>query len=140
MTTTDTKLNLTDLAAIAFNELTEAAERQGDEMFEQHRDELLACARAMALKVLGQEASAQLDWQYTGTMHLPEDTEEATAWIDEGPAYLRYRVTDDEVTFMLVQPCAACGHKQIDGVNSLAVLGGLLEAATWTAADRAVVA
>lgn len=140
MTATATKLNLADLAAIAFNELTEAAERQGDEMFEQHRDELLACARVMALKVLGQEASAQLDWQYTGTMHLPKGTEEATAWIDEGPAYLRYRVTDDEVTFMLVQPCSACGHKQIDGVNSLAVLGGLLEAATWTAADRAVVA
>jgi hypothetical protein len=140
MTDTTTKLSIGDLAAIAFDEFTSAAERQGDEMFEQHRDEFLTCARAMAHKVLGHDAAAQLNWQYTGTMHLPKDTEEATAWIDEGPAYLRYRATDEEVSFELVQPCSACGHKQINGVSSLAVLGGLLECATLTAEEQAAIA
>lgn len=125
----DTKLSITDLAAIAFMELTDEAERQGDEMFAQYRDEFLACARAMSLKVLGEEASRQLDWTYTGTTDLPADTDQATALIDEGPAYLRYRVfAGEEVSFELVQPCDSCKHERINGVSSLASLGGLLEA------------
>lgn len=140
MPDTTTKLSLSDLAAIAFTELSELAEKQGDEMFIQHRDEFLGFADARARRALGAEAADQLDWKYTGTMHLPKDTEEATAWIDEGPAYLRYRVADDDATFELVQPCSACGHQQIDAVDSLATLGGLLDAATWRASERAVIA
>ena len=140
MTDTTTKLSITDLAGIAFREYEAAAETQGDELFEQHRDEFLTCARSMSRSVLGDDANAQLDWTYTGTMHLPPDTEEATAWIDEGPAYLRYRATEDAVTFELVQPCNACGHKEISEVTNLIKLGALLEAATWKATEQAAIA
>jgi len=136
----DTKLSITDLATTAFAEQMESAERQGDEMFTRHRDEFLTYARGMSRRVLGMEAADQLDWTYTGTMHLPEGVEQATAWIDEGPAYLRYRIVEDQTAFELVQPCGTCGNDQIDTVIGLAALGGLLDVATWKAAEKAVIA
>ncbi|MEU7597526.1 DUF6195 family protein [Streptomyces sp. NPDC039022] len=134
MTTTQS-MTVAGLASLAFSKLTAAAEAQGDEMFDKHRDEFLGFARGTARMTLGEEAAALLDWQYTGTAELPEGVEQATARLDEGRSeYLRYRVTDgDESTFVLVQPCGACGREQVDEVGGLAHLGGLLD----TAADLA---
>lgn len=131
-----TKLSLTDLAAIAFTETMETAEKKADEMFIRHRAEFLGFADGRARRALGGEAADQLIWQYTGTMHLPKGVEEATARIDGGPNYLRYRVADEDATLQLVQPCSTCGHDQINPVDSLATLGGLLEMGM----DRAAVA
>lgn len=133
--TTTTSLSVADLACLAFTKWASEGEAKGDEMFEQHREEFLACARAKARSVLGEEAAAQLDWQYTGTLDLPADTEQATASLGEGRTEIvRYRVVDaDEVSFALVQPCGTCGHDQINEIRDLAHIGGLLE----TAADLA---
>jgi hypothetical protein len=133
--TTTVSLTVADLASLAFTKWESEGEAKGDEMFEQHREEFLTFARAKARSVLGEEAAAQLDWQYVGTLNLPADTEQATASLGEGRAeYLQYRVVDsDEVTFNLVQPCGTCGHDQINELRDLTHLGGLLE----TAADLA---
>ncbi|MER7151211.1 DUF6195 family protein [Streptomyces lydicus] len=133
--TTTTHLTVADLASLAFTKWASEGEAEGDEMFEQHREEFLASARGRAHSVLGEEAAAQLDWQYTGTLDLPAGTEQATASLGEGRTeYLQYRVVDsDEVTFVLVQPCNSCGHDQINELRDLTHLGGLLE----TAADLA---
>lgn len=138
--TTEVRTSIADIAALAFSEYTAESESQGDQLFDQHREEFLTCARVTSRNRLGVEAAEQLDWQYTGTMHLPPDTEEATARIDGGPLYLRYRYSDEEATFTLVQPCGTCGHEQIDAVTSLVVLGGLLEAASWKEDEAAVTA
>ncbi|MEV7466214.1 DUF6195 family protein [Streptomyces kronopolitis] len=133
--TTTTHLTVVDLASLAFTKWESEGEAKGDEMFEQHREEFLTFARGKARSVLGEEAAEQLDWQYTGTLDLPADTEQATASLGEGrPEYLRYRVVDgDEVALALVQPCGSCGHDQINELRDLIHLGGLLE----TAADLA---
>lgn len=140
---TTTTLTVAELASLAFGKESAEAEALGDEMFEEQREQLLACARGKARFVLGDEAAAQLDWQYTGTADLPTDTEQATAGLGEGRSeYLRYRVTDDgdSVTFALVQPCSACGNDRIDEVRSLGHLGALLEAADDAAKTAKAVA
>lgn len=129
MPETKTRMSVTDLAGIAFRKYETDAMQQGDEMFDQHREEFLACTQATATSVLGSEAAAQLDWTYTGTADLPPDTEEATALLDYGPNYLRYRYSDDSASFELVQPCGTCGHQRINEVSNLIQLGGLLETA-----------
>lgn len=120
---------LTDMALTASQEYYSEAEAQGDEMFEQHRKEILSLARSKAMGVLGKTAASLLTWEYTGTADLPPDTLEAKAFIDSGPAYLRYRLIDNEdVTFELVRPCSSCQQDRIDAVAHLAHLGSLLEA------------
>lgn len=136
MPDTKTRMSVTDLAGIAFREYETEAMHQGDELFDVHREEFLACTQATAASVLGSEAAAQLDWTYTGTADLPPDTEEATALLDDGPKYLRYRYSDETASFDLVQPCSTCGHERISEVSNLIQLGALLEAARLEAVSR----
>ncbi len=125
--TTTARLGVADLAGIAYRTTNAEAEQQGDAMFDQHREEFLASASNCAQGSLGKEAADQLTWIYTGTADLPPDTEEATALLDEAHTdYLRYRHSDEDVTFELVQPCGACGHQKINAVHNLVHLGALL--------------
>jgi hypothetical protein len=129
--TATVRLGIADLAQLAYRNATTEAEQQGDEMFDQHREEFFACARKCARSALGEEAAAQLAWVYTGTADLPADTEEATALLDESHTeYLRYRHSDTDVTFELVQPCGSCGHQRINAVHNLVQLGALLTETT----------
>jgi hypothetical protein len=132
---TTARLTVTDLAGIAFRKYETEAMDQGDALFDQQRDEFLSCARATAASTLGKEAAEQLDWVYTGTADLPPDTEQATALLDGGPNYIRYRYTSDDeaASFELVQPCGSCHRDRIDEVTSLIKLGALLEEAQWEA-------
>lgn len=131
-------LNVADLAGIAFREMEEAAEKQGDNLFDEHQEQLLNCAAQTALMKLGPDVAHQLFWQYTGTADLPPDVEQATALIDGGPDYLRYRyeVGTEVTSFELVQPCNACHRDAVTEVVSLVALGALLETARWERGQR----
>ncbi|WP_030024850.1 DUF6195 family protein [Streptomyces monomycini] len=131
MTTTTDLTTVAELASRAFARYATESESRGDEMFEEHRAEFLGFARGEARMVLGEEAAALLDWQYTGSAYLPRGVNQATASLGEGRSeYLRYRITDgDESTFVLVQPCGTCGRDQVDEVRDLASLGALLDMA-----------
>lgn len=126
-------LNIADLAGIAYREMEGSAEKQGDELFDEQREQLLSIAAASARMKLGPDVARQLDWQYTGTLDLPPDIEQATALIDEGPDYLRYRynIATEAPSFELVQPCSSCGRDAISEVTDLVGLGALLETARW---------
>ncbi|MCT9092927.1 hypothetical protein N4G70_29245 [Streptomyces sp. ASQP_92] len=126
-------LNIADLAGIAFREMQEGAEKQGDDMFDEHREQLLSAARQTALMKLGPDVAVQLAWQFTGTAELPPDIEQAVAVVDEGPDYLRYRynVATEITSFELVEPCRACGRDKVSEIHDLVGLGALLEAAVW---------
>ncbi|MGW2861862.1 hypothetical protein [Streptomyces sp. NPDC001205] len=126
-------LNIADLAGIAYREMEGLAEKQGDDMFDEHRKQLLGAAGQTALMKLGPAVAHQLAWVYTGTADLPPDIEQATALIDDGPDYLRYRynVGTEITSFELVQPCGACGRDKIGEVMDLVGLGALLETARW---------
>lgn len=122
---------LTAIAINASQEYYSEAEAQSDDLFEHHREEIFSFARGKAAAVLGKEAAQLLTWEYTGTADLPPDTYEAKAFVDDSPAYLRYRLIDSEdVTFELVRPCLSCHQNRIDTVAHLAHLGSLLEAAS----------
>lgn len=119
--------SLSALAINASQEYYSEAEAQGDQLFEQHRNEIIGFARHKAAAVLGKEAAQLLSWEYTGTADLPPNTYEVRAAVDGSPAYLRYRLIDDDTAFELVRPCSSCRQERIDTVAHLAHLGSLLE-------------
>ncbi|MFD7661257.1 DUF6195 family protein [Streptomyces sp. NPDC059788] len=129
-------LTVADLASRALAQVEADGEAWGDAMFKESRARFLVDADDRAGRVLGDEAAARLQWQYTGAERLPANTEQATASLGEDRGeYLRYRYTtgDEMASFALVQPCGTCGRDQVDEVRDLVHLGYLLE----TAADLA---
>ncbi|MFE5140392.1 hypothetical protein ACFRDV_22390 [Streptomyces fagopyri] len=121
-------MTLIELAIDSYNRSVPEAEQQAAEMAESAREEFLAYAKGSAKRSLG-DAAAELDWKYTPAAELPEQVEQATAFlVPGGPEYLRYRAdhSEDKHRLELVQPCAGCGRDRIESVHSLPDLGRLL--------------
>ncbi|WP_369043419.1 hypothetical protein [Streptomyces sp. Midd1] len=121
-------MSLIDDAMAAFDKSLPEADLRAAREFDKTRREFIDQAQASADTTLG-AAAAGLDWRYTRGSELPEETEEATAFLEAGrPEYLRYRYDHGRLlaTFELVQPCLECKHVRINDVTDLCELGRLL--------------
>lgn len=121
-------MSLIDDALAAYNGSQPAAEAKAAREFDKMRREFIGHAQAVAERILG-AAVAGLDWRYTLGSELPDETEEATAPLEDGrPEYLRYRFDHSRriATFELVQPCMACENVRVNRVSDLSELGRLL--------------
>jgi hypothetical protein len=126
-------MNIIDVALAAFTEGAATSEDQASAMAAKEQTEFLHAARGCARKTISPDA-ADLGWRYVPTDALPEQVEEARAFLAPGrPEYLRYRAEYGEDTSVisldLVEPRQA---DRISPVTSLYHLGQLLTPATGT--------